>query len=111
MLEKNGWTIQEAGNEAEAVEPVTPAPLHPDPARPHDAGHGRLRLPAPSPGEAGWCGHPGDRPGRKQRLPRRNERFAEADQVLRKDETSIRDPAAEARRLDKRHAPNPAAGA
>ena len=104
VLEKNGWTVQEAGNGAEALERVAHTPPHLillDLTMPVMDGFAFLhRLRERSDGA--------DIPvivlSARDISAAEREQLVEADQVLRKDETSMRDLTAELRKLDERRA-------
>jgi PAS domain S-box-containing protein len=102
VLERNGWTVREAGNGAEALERVTHAPPHLillDLTMPVMDGFSFLNRLRETPG----CS---DIPvvvlTARDISAAERDQLAEADQVFRKGETSMKDLAAELRRLDER---------
>ncbi|MGI3899883.1 MAG: response regulator, partial [Janthinobacterium lividum] len=103
VLEKNGWTVQEAGNGLEALERVAHAPPHLillDLTMPVMDGFAFLHRLREMPAHA-------DIPvivlSARDISAAEREQLADADQVLRKGETSMRDLTAEIRKLDDRH--------
>ncbi|MCW6512449.1 response regulator [Lichenifustis flavocetrariae] len=103
VLEKNGWTVQEAGNGAEALERVAQAPPHLillDLTMPVMDGFAFLHRLREIPAHA-------DIPvivlSARDISAAEREQLAEADQVFKKGETSMRDLTAEIRKLDGRH--------
>ena len=102
VLEKNGWTVQEAGNGAEALERVAHAPPHLillDLTMPVMDGFAFLHRLRDLPDHA-------DIPvivlSARDISAAEREQLVEADQVLRKGETSMRELTEEIRKLDHR---------
>ena len=103
VLERNGWTVQEAGNGAEALERVAQAPPHLillDLTMPVMDGFAFLHRLREMPVHA-------DIPvivlSARDISAAERKQLAEADQVFKKGETSMRDLTAEIRKLNGRH--------
>ena len=61
ILEREGYAVVEADNGVAALGPAAGATRRPGPARPHDAGDGRLRVPGGARSRRGVARSPGDR--------------------------------------------------
>ena len=91
VLERNGWTTQEAANGRDAMAHVIAAVPRVDPARSHHAGDGWLQLPARTPRTSGLRGCAGDRADGTRLVRHRSDAIGDRDRVLSKGSVSLND--------------------